>query len=250
MMASVSSTTQGEVSNPVESSTPVSSQSNLDMPLALRKSPRATAGIKKEPIITVEKMEAALYASKKESQIKTANKRKLSMYSPTPSNTSSKEDETLPPVIKKKKNPIPKSVRELDSRNDFYCWICHKEGSVICCEVCPRVYHVRCLKLSIEPEGDWFCPECEKVTKAECVDTQSESLSKLSCDQFCRLLMFALQRMKHGGSEPFHKPVQLDQHPDYPEFVFYPMDLSTLEKNIARRMYCCLSSAFSLKSLQ
>ncbi|CAM9331115.1 unnamed protein product, partial [Lampetra planeri] len=32
---------------------------------------------------------------------------------------------------------------------------------VLCCELCPRVYHAKCLKLPAEPEGDWFCPECE-----------------------------------------------------------------------------------------
>ena len=32
---------------------------------------------------------------------------------------------------------------------------------MLCCELCPRVYHAKCLKLPAEPEGDWFCPECE-----------------------------------------------------------------------------------------
>ncbi|XP_077990603.1 MYND-type zinc finger-containing chromatin reader ZMYND8-like [Glandiceps talaboti] len=134
--------------------------SDMDIPLALRKSPRATAGIKKEPVMTFEKMEAALYASRhKDDANKTAAKRKLS--SPTPSSSSKEEKDGTPPSLKKRKNPIPKAIREMDSRNDFYCWICHREGSVICCEVCPRVYHVRCAKLDEEPEGDWFCPECE-----------------------------------------------------------------------------------------
>ncbi|XP_070533236.1 LOW QUALITY PROTEIN: MYND-type zinc finger-containing chromatin reader ZMYND8-like [Ptychodera flava] len=212
---------------------------NMDIPLALRKSPRATAGIKKEPITSMEKMEAALHASKsKEGNNKSATKRKVS--SPTPSSSSKdekEERETASPSHKKRKNPIPKAIREMDSRNDFYCWICHREGSVICCEVCPRVYHVRCVKLVDEPEGDWFCPECEKITKAECVDTQSKAMSQLTLDHFCRLLMYALQRMKHSGTELFQKPVQLDQHPNYLEYVFHPMDLSTLEKNIHKKVY-------------
>ncbi|XP_077990599.1 MYND-type zinc finger-containing chromatin reader ZMYND8-like [Glandiceps talaboti] len=62
-------------------------------------------------------------------------------------------------------------------------------------------------------------------------------MSMLTSDQLCRLLMYALQRMKHSGSEPFQKPVQLDLHPSYEEYVFYPMDLSTLEKNITKKMY-------------
>lgn len=55
----------------------------------------------------------------------------------------------------------PVDVVPQDGRNDFYCWVCHREGQVLCCELCPRVYHAKCLKLAAEPEGDWFCPECE-----------------------------------------------------------------------------------------
>lgn len=55
----------------------------------------------------------------------------------------------------------PVDVVPQDGRNDFYCWVCHREGQVLCCELCPRVYHAKCLKLTAEPEGDWFCPECE-----------------------------------------------------------------------------------------
>jgi hypothetical protein len=46
--------------------------------------------------------------------------------------------------------------------SDAFCWICHTEGdaSDCCCELCPRLYHARCL--SIEPPADaWVCPECE-----------------------------------------------------------------------------------------
>ena len=62
----------------------------------------------------------------------------------------------------------PVDVVPQDGRNDFYCWLCHREGQVLCCELCPRVYHAKCLKLPAEPEGDWFCPECE-VLRQECV---------------------------------------------------------------------------------
>uniref|UniRef100_A0A671M904 Protein kinase C-binding protein 1-like n=1 Tax=Sinocyclocheilus anshuiensis TaxID=1608454 RepID=A0A671M904_9TELE len=38
-------------------------------------------------------------------------------------------------------------------------------------------------------------------------------------------------------TEPFQKPVLLEQHPDYAEYIFHPMDLCTLEKNIKKKMY-------------
>ncbi|XP_029470497.1 protein kinase C-binding protein 1 isoform X6 [Rhinatrema bivittatum] len=94
----------------------------------------------------------------------------------------------------------PVDVLPQDGRNDFYCWVCHREGQVLCCELCPRVYHAKCLKLTAEPEGDWFCPECEKITVAECIETQSKAMTMLTIEQLSYLLKFALQKMKQPGN--------------------------------------------------
>ncbi|KAJ8016265.1 hypothetical protein DPEC_G00005410 [Dallia pectoralis] len=192
-------------------------------------------------------------------------KRKVS--SPTHSSNGHSPSDTSPSPLKKKKKPgavysnnkdqselrhgpfyyvkqpslttDPVDVVPQDSRNDFYCWLCHREGQVLCCELCPRVYHAKCLKLPAEPEGDWFCPECEKITVAECIETQSKAMTMLTTEQLSYLLKFALQKMKQPGTEPFWKPVSLEQHPDYAEYIFHPMDLATLEKNMKKKMYGC-----------
>ncbi|XP_029005657.2 MYND-type zinc finger-containing chromatin reader ZMYND8 isoform X3 [Betta splendens] len=195
---------------------------------------------------------------------KMAQKRKIP--SPPHSSNGQSPAETSPCPVKKKKKPgavssskdqselrhgpfyyvkqpalttDPVDVVPQDGRNDFYCWLCHREGQVLCCELCPRVYHAKCLKLPAEPEGDWFCPECEKITVAECIETQSKAMMMLTIDQLSYLLKFALQKMKQPGTEPFQKPVSLEQHPDYAEYIFHPMDLCTLEKNIKKKMYGC-----------
>uniref|UniRef100_A0A2I3GKY3 Zinc finger MYND-type containing 8 n=1 Tax=Nomascus leucogenys TaxID=61853 RepID=A0A2I3GKY3_NOMLE len=121
---------------------------------------------------------------------------------PHSSNGHSPQDTSTSPIKKKKKPGLLNSNnKEQDGRNDFYCWVCHREGQVLCCELCPRVYHAKCLRLTSEPEGDWFCPECE--------------------------------------TDAFQKPVPLEQHPDYAEYIFHPMDLCTLEKNAKKKMYGC-----------
>ncbi|XP_060040323.1 MYND-type zinc finger-containing chromatin reader ZMYND8 isoform X21 [Erinaceus europaeus] len=132
---------------------------------------------------------------------RTAQKRKFPSP-PHSSNGHSPQDTSTSP-IKKKKKPglLNNNNKEQDGRNDFYCWVCHREGQVLCCELCPRVYHAKCLRLTSEPEGDWFCPECE--------------------------------------TDAFQKPVPLEQHPDYAEYIFHPMDLCTLEKNAKKKMYGC-----------
>ncbi|XP_047446329.1 protein kinase C-binding protein 1-like isoform X3 [Mugil cephalus] len=166
-------------------------------------------------------------------------KRKVS--SPTHSPNGHSPSDTSPSPLKKKKKPgaVSYNNKDQDGRNDFYCWLCHREGQVLCCELCPRVYHAKCLKLPAEPEGDWFCPECEKITVAECIETQSKAMTMLTIDQLSYLLKFALQKIKQPGTEPFQKPVSLEQHPDYAEYIFHPMDLCTLEKNVKKKMYGC-----------
>uniref|UniRef100_A0A8C1A404 Zinc finger, MYND-type containing 8 n=1 Tax=Cyprinus carpio carpio TaxID=630221 RepID=A0A8C1A404_CYPCA len=182
----------------------------------------------------IEGMEIATRS--KGSAERTIPKRKVSSP-PHSSNGHSPSETSSSPVKKKKKPGAVNNSKDQDGRNDFYCWVCHREGQVLCCELCPRVYHAKCLKLAAEPEGDWFCPECEKITVAECIETQSKAMTMLTLDQLSFLLKFALQKMKQPGTEPFQKPVSLEQHPDYAEYIFHPMDLCTLEKNIKKKMY-------------
>ncbi|XP_061640187.1 MYND-type zinc finger-containing chromatin reader ZMYND8-like isoform X4 [Phyllopteryx taeniolatus] len=210
-----------------------------------------------------EEMESSTRSKDAGSTERTTQKRK--MPSPSHSSNGHGSADTSPSPVKKKKKPgavsskdqselrhgpfyyvkqpalttEPVDVVPQDGRNDFYCWLCHREGQVLCCELCPRVYHAKCLKLPDEPEGDWFCPECEKITVAECIETQSKAMMMLTIEQLSYLLKFALQKMKQPGTELFQKPVSLDQHPDYAEYIFHPMDLCTLEKNIKKKMYGC-----------
>ncbi|XP_037628185.1 protein kinase C-binding protein 1 isoform X12 [Sebastes umbrosus] len=248
--------------------------------------PQSVAEEEEKTEITTEGMEISTRSKDTGSTERVTHKRK--MPSPSHSSNGHSSAETSPSPIKKKKKPgavsstkdqselrhgpfyyvkqpalttDPVDVVPQDGRNDFYCWLCHREGQVLCCELCPRVYHAKCLKLPAEPEGDWFCPECEKITVAECIETQSKAMMMLTIEQLSYLLKFALQKMKQPGdhprlssrsphaastqrktfnwTEPFQKPVSLEQHPDYAEYIFHPMDLCTLEKNIKKKMYGC-----------
>ncbi|KAI4005903.1 zinc finger MYND-type containing 8 [Homo sapiens] len=212
----------------------------------------------------VEGMDISTRSKDPGSAERTAQKRKFPSP-PHSSNGHSPQDTSTSPIKKKKKpgllnsnnkeqselrhgpfyymkQPLttdPVDVVPQDGRNDFYCWVCHREGQVLCCELCPRVYHAKCLRLTSEPEGDWFCPECEKITVAECIETQSKAMTMLTIEQLSYLLKFAIQKMKQPGTDAFQKPVPLEQHPDYAEYIFHPMDLCTLEKNAKKKMYGC-----------
>lgn len=47
--------------------------------------------------------------------------------------------------------------------SEDHCRNCCKMGDLLCCENCPAVYHLHCLKppLEVVPDGDWLCPVCE-----------------------------------------------------------------------------------------
>ena len=83
-----------------------------------------------------------------------------------------------------------------DTQNDCYCWICHKEGDVICCETCPRVFHLKCIQMETAPTDEWVCPECILMMTAENMDTRSRAMRLSTVDQLCVLLKHALSRMR------------------------------------------------------
>ncbi|UJR35707.1 hypothetical protein I4U23_028457 [Adineta vaga] len=130
----------------------------------------------------------------------------------------------IPPV------KLKKTINEVD-HNDLYCFECHDEGDVICCDSCSRVYHPKCLALTNLPDGDWTCPEC-KITQS------SFDIANLSMNDFHTMLKFALRRMKsHPQATPFMHPVDSKQMPEYLDYIIHPMDLETIDKNIDLKKY-------------
>ena len=56
------------------------------------------------------------------------------------------------------------SSEECDSEGEHadYCYQCHDGGELLCCDKCPKAYHLQCLYPPLKniPEGDWKCPRC------------------------------------------------------------------------------------------
>ncbi|KAK6633247.1 hypothetical protein RUM44_003848 [Polyplax serrata] len=138
-------------------------------------------------------------------------------------------------AIEKSMEPIddPKNVKK-----ESFCWTCHKDGSVIKCDTCPRVFHLKCVSLTKDPSKNWICPECSLILHAEKMSTRSEAMKSLSLDQLCTLLDFAIHRMKNvPESQAFWKPVDPKEVPLYDKYITNPMDLNLLEKNMKAKMY-------------
>ncbi|ODN05111.1 Protein kinase C-binding protein 1 [Orchesella cincta] len=133
------------------------------------------------------------------------------------------------------------------SKHDKYCWVCHKEGIQVNCKLCPRSYHAKCMSMDYPnhpnakiSQGDSTCPcpECVVVMNAETVEHRSDAMKQISIEQLMSLLKNICLRMRQTpGSDPFVQPVDPNEAEDYFDYIIYPMDIETLEKNIKKRQY-------------
>ena len=132
----------------------------------------------------------------------------------------------------------PRSKRKKKSANDKFCWRCHKESVEAHCSACPRSWHRRCIGMPRAPIQNWICGDCAAILRAENAETRSTAMAQLSVDQLCLLLKHVVERMReYPGSEPFWKPVELSEAPNYLHYVVKPMDLSLLESNVRAKLY-------------
>ncbi|KAL8053547.1 hypothetical protein ABFS82_05G079300 [Erythranthe guttata] len=107
-------------------------------------------------------------------------------------------------VLKRKRRKLPAKFRDkgkvnnsvelkeddsLDQRsgkrkgNDGYyyeCVVCELGGELLCCDTCPRTYHLQCLDPALKniPNGKWECPTC--CSEHSCMESmnQLEPISK------------------------------------------------------------------------
>lgn len=58
---------------------------------------------------------------------------------------------------------------ELADQHQDYCDVCQAGGEIILCDTCPKAFHLVCLEPELEeaPEGEWYCPHCEKEGVAD-----------------------------------------------------------------------------------
>lgn len=121
---------------------------------------------------------------------------------------------------------------EIDTNLD-YCEVCLAAGDLVCCDVCPRSFHLSCLKLdeSELPEGDWQCAECMKpsffVRYLALVHMKQSVYGK--CVETIRCLK------SHPFSKQFLSPVKNIGH--YRSIVKHPMDLTTIETKLKSDKY-------------
>ncbi|XVF46045.1 hypothetical protein PTKIN_Ptkin02bG0256400 [Pterospermum kingtungense] len=94
-----------------------------------------------------------------------------------PSLSNGKEENSVPPESPRSTSAKRRLRGEISSNqssskkkgNDGYyyeCVICDLGGNLLCCDSCPRTYHLQCLDPPLKriPMGKWQCPKCCKKT--------------------------------------------------------------------------------------
>ncbi|XP_039917251.1 transcription intermediary factor 1-alpha isoform X1 [Hirundo rustica] len=134
--------------------------------------------------------------------------------------------------------------RKEDDPNEDWCAVCQNGGKLLCCEKCPKVFHLSCHvpTLMSFPSGEWICTFCRDLSKPEveydCDKPAHSSEKRKSEDTMglapidrrkCERLLLYLYC--HEMSPAFQDPVS-PTVPDYYKIIKKPMDLSTIKKRL------------------
>ncbi|XP_062425741.1 transcription intermediary factor 1-alpha isoform X3 [Rhea pennata] len=59
--------------------------------------------------------------------------------------------------------------RKEDDPNEDWCAVCQNGGELLCCEKCPKVFHLSCHVPTLMnfPSGEWICTFCRDLSKPE-----------------------------------------------------------------------------------
>ncbi|XP_031142259.1 E3 ubiquitin-protein ligase TRIM33 isoform X4 [Sander lucioperca] len=127
-----------------------------------------------------------------------------------------------------------------DDPNEDWCAVCINGGDLLCCDRCPKVFHMKCHvpTIKIFPTGDFLCTFCRSLITPEieyCDDSNKikgeQGLSPENQRKCERLL---LHIFCHELSVGFRKPVP-SSVPNYYKIIKHPMDLKKVKKRLQLR---------------
>ncbi|XP_070644319.1 transcription intermediary factor 1-alpha isoform X3 [Bos indicus] len=140
-------------------------------------------------------------------------------------------------------------TRKEDDPNEDWCAVCQNGGELLCCEKCPKVFHLSCHvpTLANFPSGEWICTFCRDLSKPEVeydCDVPVHNSEKRKTEGFVKLTPIDKRKCErlllflycHEMSLAFQDPVPLTV-PDYYKIIKNPMDLSTIKKRL-QEDYC------------
>ncbi|XP_057510712.1 LOW QUALITY PROTEIN: protein CHROMATIN REMODELING 4-like [Actinidia eriantha] len=95
-----------------------------------------------------------------------SSKRRLKNETSKEGSSTPLEPPTSPSSKRRLKNETssdPSAIKKKGNDGYYYeCVICDLGGNLLCCDSCPRTYHLQCLDPPLKriPSGKWQCPKC------------------------------------------------------------------------------------------
>lgn len=132
------------------------------------------------------------------------------------------------------------SGQKEDDPNEDWCAVCINGGDLLCCDRCPKVFHMRCHvpTIKIFPKGDFLCTFCRSLSTPEieyCDDSRkTKGEQGLSPEDQRRCERLLLYIYCHELSVGFREPVS-PSVPNYYKIIKQPMDLKKAKKKLQLR---------------
>lgn len=145
----------------------------------------------------------------------------------------------------KEQDPQPAAQPESEKRaepeedpNEDWCAVCQNGGELLCCDKCPKVFHLSCHipTLNESPSGEWFCSFCRDLISPEMMydcdskdDLVSETFPPVDRRRCERLL---LRLFCNDFSTDFQQAASPSETRRYKELIKTPMDLSIVKRRL------------------
>ncbi|CAL8263829.1 unnamed protein product [Merluccius merluccius] len=125
--------------------------------------------------------------------------------------------------------------------SDDFCAVCLIGGELLCCDRCPKVFHLSCHipSLATFPTGDWLCTLCRsdqdpaEVYACESAPSSGDRRAPytLSTRDQRRCEKLTMLMLCHLLSAPFHEAVSPLAR-NYYQIIKRPMDLSVIRRKL------------------
>uniref|UniRef100_A0A3B4FF04 RING-type E3 ubiquitin transferase n=1 Tax=Pundamilia nyererei TaxID=303518 RepID=A0A3B4FF04_9CICH len=121
--------------------------------------------------------------------------------------------------------------------NEDWCAVCQNGGELLCCDKCPKVFHLACHipTLNESPSGEWFCSFCRDLVSPE-MEYDCDSKDAPISEKFppvdrrkCERLLLRL--FCNDFSTDFQQPASPSTR-RYKELIKTPMDLSIVKRKL------------------
>ncbi|XP_051911226.1 transcription intermediary factor 1-alpha isoform X1 [Hippocampus zosterae] len=156
-------------------------------------------------------------------------------FSTRPMDSSAQASKPRPPPGAQPQSEKSAAAAAEDDPNEDWCAVCQNGGELLCCDKCPKVFHLSCHipLLNESPSGEWFCSFCRDLVSPEMQyecdkqDTQAPErlppVDQRACERLL-LLLFCNDFSAHFQHASESKK--------YKEVITNPVDLSLVKRKL------------------